>query len=58
MPFHPKILSAFASHSRAMLKYSNILARIDNGHVPNSTTRTMIKIVNNIPFIEPAFVMP
>ena len=58
MPFHPKILSAFASHSKARPKYSNILARIDNGHVPNSTTRTIIIIVSSIPFIEAPFVMP
>ena len=50
IPFQPKKLRDFASQFIAIDKYSKTLPRIDNGQVPNKTTKTIIKITSKMFF--------
>ena len=52
IPFQPKKFKDFASQLKAKAIISNNLPRIDNGHVPNNTIKTIIKIASIIFFIE------
>ena len=45
-PFQPKKLSRFASHRKPLLIHSKTFARIVSGHVPTSTTNTMMSRSN------------
>ena len=51
IPFQPKKSNPLASHFNAMPIYSKILARMDKGHVPTNTTKTIIKIISIMFFI-------